>query len=381
MTLSCGRKIWTALLWATIVALLSWMAHPSRGQEPAGNLTFFDRLLQPNYCKPGRDCGPQGCPVPKRQSRPGKVVSRPVAPVRRPHPSVVRVINRIGNRDLAGSGTYIRPVESRCGYVLSCEHLFSAGIGRVTATFPDGKRYNATVKAVDRTWDLAVMTIDSGPRIAVRMGTAKPQLGEIITYCGYGQGYGLNRYRYRNGKLTNYGSPGGLNRFELLIISGSSRDGDSGGPLLNAKGDLVGVLADTGVNEKATAGPNCEIINKWLAGVLGGEPVEPPPTPNPTPQPTPSKLAVLEKQIAALTARVAELESLEPIPVGNDGKRGLRGRQGERGATGKFDKTQPLFTAEFVIDGKVIRTLEVKPGGTLPLELSTTKRNRGSKRE
>ncbi len=375
MILSCGRKIWKPLLWAAIVFLLSWMAHPSRGQGPSGDLAIFSRICKPN------ECGPQGCPVPKWQPpRLGQIVERPVVPVRRPHPSVVRVINQVSHRKYAGTGTYITPVDSRFGFVLSCEHLFSAGVGEVVVIFPDGKRYQAEVKAVDSLWDLAVMTINGASRIAVKMATRKPQKGEVITFCGYGQG----KYRGNGGKLLFYSSPAGLNRFEELNVGAACRQGDSGGPLLNAKGDLVGVITIGGVEEKLTGGPNCVIINRWLAKVLGGKPVEPPPTPNPEPQPTPSKLAVLEKQIAVLQAAVAMLQQLEPIPAGNDGKRGKQGKRGLQGLPGKIDYDKlvkkvlaklPPITVLIQKDGQLVEDGEKKVflGGTLPLDFLLVK--------
>lgn len=339
-------------------------------------------------------CCPDGrCKMPWKQ--PGRIVSRPTVPVRRsatPHPSVVRVINRIGNRDEAGSGTYIKPVGGTHGYVLSCEHLFNEGVGEVVVIFPDGSRFQAKIKAVDRTWDLAVMSIGCKPRPAVEMATAKPQLGETITFCGYGQGYGLNKYRCRSGKLARFMSPVGLNRYELLDVVGGSRGGDSGGPLFNSAGELVGVLTDTGIAEKKTAGPNCTIINRWLADVLNKKPADPVLAAPSAPQSTPSalaklearmddeihrlrfELASLEREVSQLETEVAALKTLGLIPAGIDGKRGPDGKRGLRGVAGTFDKKSPLFTAEYAIDGKVIRTEKVFPGGVLPLELRTSKR-------
>jgi len=228
-------------------------------------------------------------------------------------------------------------VNGRFGYILTCEHLFNEGAGQVIVVFSDGKKYQARIKAVNRTWDLAVLTLNGGSRIAAKMAIVKPQVGEQITYCGYGQGYGLNRYRCRSGKLLQYIGPAGLNRFEELDVAGASRGGDSGGPMFNSTGELVGVLTVTGIPEKKTVGPNCVIINQWLAEVLN-KPVPTidaePPTPVPEPQPTPSKLAVLEAQIAELQAAVAALQELKPIPAGNDGERGLQGEQGEQGLQG-----------------------------------------------
>ncbi len=52
-----------------------------------------------------------------------------------------------------------------------------------------------------------------------------------------------------------YLSPGGNNPFELLEVAVAARDGDSGGPILNAQGELAGVLF--GAARGRTAGSFC----------------------------------------------------------------------------------------------------------------------------
>ncbi len=393
MVLSCGRKIWSVLLWAVVVyaamAMLVWTANPARGQGTAGGVAFFDRLLNPNYCKPGSNCGPQGCPAPERQPRSSKVVSRPVVPVVRPMACAVRVVVPEGGAFSNGSGVLVARTQSRA-IVLTAAHSFREAVGDPIVTFPNGKSYTGKLVKIDKLWDLAAIEIDKpGDVMPIALSKQVPAIGDEIHLIGYGG----DRYRSVVGRVLQYLAPGkGNTPSELIEVGKNVRHGDSGGPMVDRRGFLAGII---GGSDGRTNGPHCGRIRVFLGQILRPRKLKPPvivrpvpqPSPHPEPQPTPSKLAVMEKQIAALMARVAELESLKSIPAGNDGvdgedgKRGKRGLQGERGAVGKFDKTQPLFTAKFVIDGKVIRTLEVKPGGTLPLELSTTKRNRGSKRD
>ena len=352
-------KILKIILWIAVVVVLSWMAHPSRGQGTSV------------VCRDGKCC-PAGPNSPLRifDLRP----SRPLVPVNRPprravksHPSIARIENQIGNKTNVGTGTYVEP-----GVVLSCQHLFSNGVGRITVSFMDGSKHYAALQAMDSTWDLSMMTINAKPRLAVKIATVKPRVGDVITYYGLGQG----RYRYQSGKLLRWTSPMGLNRFELLDVAGGSRDGDSGGPMFNAAGELVGVITGTGVNKPLTGGPNCIIISQWLKTAMCPPVAKDKPTPDdaatPGPQPTKAppladELEKLREQVKALTKRLADIKVV-PGPAGPAGPTGLPGKDGLDGTAADYGNLPPI-TVQTVKDGKVIETTQVPLGGTLRLRL------------
>ena len=77
--------------------------------------------------------------------------------------------------------------------------------------------------------------------------------------------------------------------YETLCLTGSARDGDSGGPVLNQHGELVGVL--WGTDGRTVHATYCGRIRRFLANLLPGlgssrPPRQPPPSSSPaTPAP------------------------------------------------------------------------------------------------
>ena len=238
MILSCGRKIWTVLLWAAIVLLLSWMAHPSRGDTA---------------CPPGVVCENGVCHL---------APQRPTVPVKRPatnKAAVARIFVDTRSGRNVGSGTVIEG-----GDILTCAHLFE-GKGKIVAVFPDGSSHKAHVVAVDRAWDLALLRI-AQPRQGVKIATDAPKVGQWMRSCGYGSN-GI--YQCKHGQVMGYVQAHGTSPFETLDIRGAVRQGDSGGPIFNQRGELAGVIWGASWRRGQTAGTYCGRIRKFLQRVLG----------------------------------------------------------------------------------------------------------------
>jgi S1-C subfamily serine protease len=92
-------------------------------------------------------------------------------------------------------------------------------------------------------WDLAGLEIDAPTGIVpVAISEAAPQKGEPVASCGYGPN---GQYRCNQGRVTGYVRADGTEKFETLELTGAARDGDSGGPVFNQRGELVAVLWGT----------------------------------------------------------------------------------------------------------------------------------------
>ena len=179
-----------------------------------------------------------------------------------PHPAVVRVVVPERDGTAYGSGALVAINESS-GLVLTNWHVVRGAAGPITVVFSDGFRSGAYLLRTDRDWDLAALAIRR-PRVRpITLSNQAPQQGEALTIAGYGSG----SYRAVTGRLTQYVSPGGNRPFEMIELDAPARDGDSGGPIFNARGELAGVLFGSAFGR--TTGSYCGRLRWFLNSVDG----------------------------------------------------------------------------------------------------------------
>jgi hypothetical protein len=148
--------------------------------------------------------------------------------------------------------------------VISNWHVVRDASGPITVEFPDGFKSPAEVVKTDKDWDLAALSIYR-PRIAPVPITANaPQPGDPLTIAGYGSG----DWRMTSGRCTQYLAPGVEFPYEMVELSAEARQGDSGGPILNDRGELAGVLFGSGPGY--TSGSYGGRVLKFLATVVPG---------------------------------------------------------------------------------------------------------------
>jgi Trypsin-like peptidase domain len=134
-----------------------------------------------------------------------------------------------------GSGTLVRRSNS-LGLVLTCSHLFDNATGRIIVSFTNGQRFAARLVERDRAHDLAALMIRRPDAEPITASDNEPD--GILSACGYGPDGQLRCFR---GNITGQATAVGA-VFPSLTIGGAARPGDSGGGVLNANGQLVGVL-------------------------------------------------------------------------------------------------------------------------------------------
>ncbi len=178
------------------------------------------------------------------------------------HPAVVRVIVAERSAVSYGSGTLVG-VDQTLGLVVTNWHVIRDAAGPITVVFPDGFRSTATVLAADRHWDLAALAIRRPNVRPVPLASEAPRRGDPLTIAGYGSGW----YKASTGRCTQYVSPGFGLPFEMVELDASARQGDSGGPMLNHRGELAGVLFGTGFGR--TAGSHSGRVRRFLDTVAG----------------------------------------------------------------------------------------------------------------
>lgn len=142
------------------------------------------------------------------------------------NPSVVTI--RAGGA--TGSGSIV----STDGLVITNDHVVRGSNGQVRVMTSSGKQYTGTVIATDRRNDLALIKLQTSDRLpAIRIaGASNILVGQRVFALGspFGQSGTLT-----TGILSRVGRDGNLQ------TDASLNPGNSGGPLLNSRGEMIGV--------------------------------------------------------------------------------------------------------------------------------------------
>jgi hypothetical protein len=178
-----------------------------------------------------------------------------------PHPAVVRIIVPERGSTSYGSGTLV-DTNGDHGLVVTNWHVVSDAASPPTVLFADGFRSLAHVVRADRDWDLAALVIWRPNVEPVPLANEPPRPGELLAIAGYGQG----PYRLASGRCTNYLAPNTRLPREMVELAAVARQGDSGGPIFNRRGELAGVL--WGEGNGFTTGSYCGRVRQFLSSVV-----------------------------------------------------------------------------------------------------------------
>lgn len=96
------------------------------------------------------------------------------------------------------------------------------------------------VLAVDSVWDLAAIECDHGVAV-LELSARRPAIGERLRCLGYGAG--LHKVRELRGIVSDYWHPKLSDEQHMVQLAGETAEpGDSGGPVIDESGKLVGVV-------------------------------------------------------------------------------------------------------------------------------------------
>jgi serine protease Do len=136
-----------------------------------------------------------------------------------------------------GSGFIVSPE----GYVITNHHVVGGGAS-MQVRLRDGRRFTARVLGSDRRTDLAVLKIDGAKDLPVmRLGDSDGlQVGELV--MALGNPFGLEQsvslgIVSRKPVRAGVAGPG----FQFIQTDAAVNPGNSGGPLVNMAGEVVGV--------------------------------------------------------------------------------------------------------------------------------------------
>ena len=155
----------------------------------------------------------------------------------------------VENRDGSGSGSGV--VLTQDGYIITCAHVIDDQASAEVTT-NDGKTYPAQLVGSDAQTDLALLKIDATGLTPAQFGkTEELQVGEEALAIGDPLGATFH------GTLTN-GILSGINRdvtlngysMTLLQTTAALNSGNSGGPLMNLYGQVIGISSAKIVSEQ-----------------------------------------------------------------------------------------------------------------------------------
>jgi len=157
-------------------------------------------------------------------------------------PSVVTIESMDGDR-VTSLGTGV--IVNADGVMLTALHVVSGG-GTIRVTFADGTRSSATVLGSDRTIDIAAIAASTLPELLVPavLGNAGGlSVGDSVIAIGNQLGLTSSATA---GVVSGLDRPAagfdGTSLVGLIQFDAAVNPGSSGGPLVNARGETVGIV-------------------------------------------------------------------------------------------------------------------------------------------
>ncbi len=168
-----------------------------------------------------------------------------ISATKKASPAVVQItgkkIKTPGNSsDNNGSGSGF--IISTDGLIVTNSHVISA-LNSIEVVLQDGRIFKATVRGNDPSSDLAVLQIDATNLVPARFGDSSELfVGQLVIAIGNPYGF---QYTVTAGVVSAIGrslrSKNGRLIDNVIQTDASLNPGNSGGPLINSNGEVVGI--------------------------------------------------------------------------------------------------------------------------------------------
>ena len=190
------------------------------------------------------------------------------------------------DRGIASSGSgFVYKTDNKNGYILTNYHVIQGG-KKYIVTFSNGEEVEASLVSGDEYYDIAVLKVnkDKIKKVATLGDSSKLELGDTVFTVGAPLG------KEYMGTITK-GIVSGTNRMvsvelssgsylmEVIQTDASINSGNSGGPICNIKGDVIGItsskLIGSGVEGMGFAIP-INAVNNIIGNIESGTTIERP---------------------------------------------------------------------------------------------------------
>ena len=172
----------------------------------------------------------------------------------------------------SGSGVIIRPD----GYIVTNNHVVN-GATKISVTLNDNRQFDATVIGTDPATDVAIIKVDADNLPALPFGDSDQlRLGEWVLAIGSPLGQQL-RSTITAGIVSAKGRsmPDGSGEFKIesfIQTDAAVNPGNSGGALVNKKGELVGIntaiVSQTGAYSGYSFAVPVNIVKRVVADLI-----------------------------------------------------------------------------------------------------------------
>ena len=154
-----------------------------------------------------------------------------------------------------GSGVIV----SSDGYILTAQHVIE-GASKVTVTTTDGKTSTATVVGSSTTDDIALLKVEASGLAAAPIATSTAQAGQVVLAIGDPLGeypgsvtLGIVSGTGRTIQVGDTTTGATVTRTNLIQTDAALNEGNSGGPILNTRGEVIAIATATSTTAQGLA--------------------------------------------------------------------------------------------------------------------------------